>query len=824
MLRCQKHLAHGVGLASRWGIAPQYTESMAGQLTRNARGAGVASNNQIAVPAAPFSQGALPAGGHPPWERYRSALRRYLWLILVITAAGGALGVLAATRIRPRYEAYSTIWINAESQQARTSGPIRAEQLLNASSWPELLGSFAILDSVALKLRLYVSPRAGTPAHAFDDFAVRDRLTPGAYELKLRHADHRFVLLDATGTAVDSGAIGDSIGVRRGFAWAPTEAQLNGASEIEFSLTAPREASVALRGNMSTATSRESSMLRIVLSGRDPQLTAATLTAIVTQFQATAARLKTRNLVEFANALDQQLSYAAQQLREAEIALETFRVRTITLPSEGGSVAAGLEVTRDPVLHHFFDQRLQLDSIRNDRELLASTVQALGQHRTTPLSLLSVPSVHLAPELMSAITELSSKQAALRANLEIYTEQNPKVATLRASIDQLANVEIPAMAASLVERLQRREQDLDARVAGSSRELRQIPTRTIEEMRLRRNVDTRLALYTTLKGRYEEARLAEASSFPDMSILDYPAVPQYPSSSPRLKILALAIALSFAASLALAFLMDYTDRRFRYPQQATDELGLDILGVVPRLDRERGAGARTEQAWQVTEAFRTLRMSVSQAKESGPLLLTVTSPSSGDGKSFVCSNLALSFVSAGYQTLLIDGDVRRGSLHQIFSLKAQPGLTDYLAGNAPLENVLNATESGLTVVTSGSRGERTPELLASKRMIDVMSTLAGRFDVIIVDSAPLSAGIDPLVLATHTTNLLMVLRVGETDRKLADAKLKLVDRLPVRPLGAVLNAATATGSYRYYAYDYEALEISPPRASAFGKRMAAFRS
>jgi receptor protein-tyrosine kinase len=218
-------------------------------------------------------------------------------------------------------------------------------------------------------------------------------------------------------------------------------------------------------------------------------------------------------------------------------------------------------------------------------------------------------------------------------------------------------------------------------------------------------------------------------------------------------------------------------------------------------------------------------MSVSQAKDTGPLMLTVTSPSSGDGKSFVCSNLALSFVSAGYQTLLIDGDVRRGSLHQIFSLKAQPGLTDFLSGSAGLDDVLRSTDNGLTVIASGTRGDRAPELLASKRMIELMtSTLKDRFDVIIVDSAPLSAGIDPLVLATQTTNLLMVLRVGETDRKLADAKLRLVDRLPVRAIGAVLNAVNATGSYRYYAYNYsDEDKVSEPLTS-FGKRMSAIGS
>lgn len=796
---------------------------MAGQLTRSPRGSGVASSSAFNPPPAFPVEGQAHSAALPPWERYFTAIRRYAWLIIAITLAGGALGVLGARLIRPRYETYATIWINAESPQARTTGPIRAEQLLNASSWPELLGSFAILDSVSLQMRLYLKPADGTPARAFDHFAVDKQFVPGAYELTVRPGDGRFVLADAQGVEIDSGAVGDSIGRRQGLLWAPDKASLEGATSIPFVLTTPREAAIELRGRMSAMTSGESSMLRITLTDRDPKLAAATLTAIVMQFQATAARLKTRNLVEFANALDNQLSYAAQQLREAEIALETFRVRTITLPSEGGSVAAGLEVTRDPVLHHFFDQRLQLDSIRNDRQILTSTLRALGEGRTTPLALLAVPSVHLAPELMGAITELSSKQATLRADREVYTDANPKVVALRNSISQLGQVEIPAMAASLVERLQRREQDLDARVAGSSRELRQIPTRTIEEMRLRRNVDTRLTLYTTLKGRYEEARLAEASSFPDMSILDYPAVPQRASSSPKLKIVGLALVMSLGGAIALVLLLDRLDRRFRYPGQATEELGLDILGVVPRLEGGKRPGSRTEQAWQVTEAFRTLRMSVSQAKDSGPLLVTVTSPSSGDGKSFVCSNLALSFVSAGYQTLLIDGDVRRGTLHQIFSLGTQPGLTDYLVGSATLGAILRTTDNGLTVVTSGSRGEHAPELLASKRMAELMASVGGRFDVVIVDSAPLSAGIDPLVLATHTTNLLLVLRVGETDRRLAEAKLKIVDRLPVRAIGTVLNAASVTGSYRYYAYNYAEVTSVPAPTKPFVKRMLAFR-
>jgi Mrp family chromosome partitioning ATPase len=109
-------------------------------------------------------------------------------------------------------------------------------------------------------------------------------------------------------------------------------------------------------------------------------------------------------------------------------------------------------------------------------------------------------------------------------------------------------------------------------------------------------------------------------------------------------------------------------------------------------------------------------------------------------------------------------------------------------------------------------------------MVEMLATLKGRFDVIIVDSAPLSAGIDPLVLATQTTNLLLVLRVGETDRRLADAKLRLVDRLPVRAIGAVLNAVNVTGSFRYYAYNYSDADREVKPTTGFGRRMSAIGS
>jgi capsular exopolysaccharide synthesis family protein len=194
---------------------------------------------------------------------------------------------------------------------------------------------------------------------------------------------------------------------------------------------------------------------------------------------------------------------------------------------------------------------------------------------------------------------------------------------------------------------------------------------------------------------------------------------------------------------------------------------------------------------------------------AGPLVMTVTSPGSGDGKSFVSANLTLSFADQGHRVLLIDGDIRRGAQHRVFALSGKPGLTDFLSGSATLEEVIRSTSfPSLDLLPCGTRLHEAPELLGSTAMGELMQALRSRYDVIIVDSAPLGAGVDPFVLGTRTGNVLLVLRTGYTDREFTEAKLELLDRLPLRILGAVLNAVPPHGVYRYYAYlpGYEAME------------------
>jgi capsular exopolysaccharide synthesis family protein len=210
------------------------------------------------------------------------------------------------------------------------------------------------------------------------------------------------------------------------------------------------------------------------------------------------------------------------------------------------------------------------------------------------------------------------------------------------------------------------------------------------------------------------------------------------------------------------------------------------------------------------EAFRSIQLSLVHAAGSpSPLTLTFTSPGASDGKSFVTANIGIAFADMGHRTLVIDGDVRRGSLHELLNAKHKPGLTDHLAGRATLGEVVQTTRYPLLeMIGCGTRSESGPKLLGSPTMTHLIEKLRGDYDVILVDSPPLGACVDPMILGTLTRNLVLIVRTGATDRAMAESKLDTLDRLPVRVLGAIMNDVSASGPYRYYSYvsGYEVIE------------------
>ncbi|MDQ6771162.1 MAG: polysaccharide biosynthesis tyrosine autokinase [Gemmatimonadota bacterium] len=746
-----------------------------------------------------------PAAERPPFERPIGAIRRYKWIALGVFLLGLVGGLVAIRFVKPQYEVRATIWIEPETPLSDATGPIRSHELLNSSAWTELLRSYRIVDAVVQKLALFVQPENAADFGAFSNFGIANRFVPGKYQLVVDRTRKTWKLALKDGTFADSGSVGDSVGSRVGLRWVIPSSLFEGAAKktINFTVSTPRETAVELMKQLKADLPEKSNFLWLRFTTGDPQLGELTLNTWLKEYVSVASGLKKRNVVQFASTLNGQLSYAERSLHGAERALENFRVHTITLPAEGGPVPAGLEATRDPALKSFFDQKIEYDDTRQDRDALERVI-AGAKTGTVPWEAeLLIPSVAKgsgAAALRQAFDQLHTKQAELAAKRETYTDQHPAVQELAASVRTLQNQTIPQLSSQLLVQLKQREGQFQQRISGASREMQAIPTRTIEEMRLRRAVAVSEGLYTMLKSRSAEANLAEASATPDVTILDSAVAPLRPTRNTAPTVLLLAILGGLGAAIGIAILLDAFDPRVQYPDQVTRELGLSIAGAIPKFPRGGADSRSPKQLSQLIESIRTVRMQI-QNVEGPPISIAVTSPSPGDGKSFVAANLAMSFSEAGFRTVLVDADTRRGVLHEMFQLPISPGLTEYLSSEESLTTVIRPTAySRLWVMSRGARQKNSPELLSSPALPALAAELRGGFEVVVFDTPPLAAGIDAFAIASAARNLLFVLRIGQTNRRMASAKLELVDRLPVRIVGAVLNCVEPRGEFEYYKY------------------------
>jgi capsular exopolysaccharide synthesis family protein len=780
-----------------------------------------AASNWSAGPAAP------PASAGLNLARYVDALKRYKWLIVVLLLLGTAGGFAATRFITPQYDVRATLLLSLDNPMAAGRGPIKAAELMESSGWQDLLKSFAIADPVVTKLALYLSH---DPADSvvFRNFQIDlGRFRPDDYKVVVDKG--RYTLTRADGAVVEQGNAGDSIGRNVGFVWAPPAAVLGGKRTLNFEVVTPREASLQLIRGLRPALADGSNFLTLIFNGTDPKLAARTLNALVDQFVATATDLKKRNLSLYTSILAGQTEYAQRRLRDAEMALNGFRTNTITMPSEATAITPGLEQTQSPVFLAYFNQKIAQDQLKRDLAAINDAVAKAPGGAVSPEALLSIPAINsdaAATNLKSTLGDLYAKQALMRTALQTYTAEYAPVAKMRAEILDLQTRVIPQQLATYTSQLKNREEQLGKYIDDQSKELKAIPNRAMQEAQLKREVELASQLYQHLNENYATAQLAEASTTPDVRVLDSAVAPLKPTKNTAPMIIIGAILGSLGLGIALAFLLDFMDKRVRYPEQVSGELQLPIIGVVPTIESRNGR-RNPEDAAQVVEAFRSIRMNLRYATDpSAPLAITITSPGPNDGKSLISSNLALSFAESGARTLLIDGDTRRGQLHATFGITQRPGLIDYLEGKALVTDVLypSSSHQNLTLLPCGTRRRQGPELLATTQMTRLISQLLREYDVVIMDSPPLGAGVDAYALAMATGNCMLVFRSGLSDRKMAQSKLRYLEQLPVRLIGAVMNGIKLEGVYKYYSYYQEYAQLDgdeeAPALPASGGRIA----
>jgi non-specific protein-tyrosine kinase len=201
----------------------------------------------------------------------------------------------------------------------------------------------------------------------------------------------------------------------------------------------------------------------------------------------------------------------------------------------------------------------------------------------------------------------------------------------------------------------------------------------------------------------------------------------------------------------------------------------------------------------VSEAYRTLRTNLSFYSLDNPLRsLVVTSPAAAEGKSTVIANLAVTMAQSGRKTILVDCDLRRPSLHTLFDLQSEPGLTNAILDEAGEPNLQETNVENLWLLASGPKPPNPADLLGSRKIDQLLEKLSGMADMILFDAPPVIAVTDAAVLGAKADGVLLVVSAGKTRRDHAERAKEMLEKAKVRIIGATLTNApkdSALGDY-----------------------------
>lgn len=503
--------------------------------------------------------------------------------------------------------------------------------------------------------------------------------------------------------------------------------------------------------------------------------------------------------------LESRLGQLRHRVEESERQLVDFasRERLISIPSSEngrGSASAGGE--RSIVAENLAALNAELNQAEAERIRQGARLES-ARNGAVPEALQN-----------TTISGLRQRRAELAAEYQkVMTQfepQYPAALALKSQIDQLDG-SIAREQARVSESIRNtyrdssaRETELGRNVDRLKNELLDQRRRTIQYNIYQREADTNRQLYDALLQRYKEIGVASGVGVNNISIVDQADIPGQPSSPRLILNLILALIAGMGAGALLVFILEQTADAFDDPAQVSEELRIPLLGVTPRVSEDTTTDAILDRKSNLTEAYLSVETNLRFSTNHGlPRSVSVTSSRPSEGKSTTSLALATLLARAGKRVLLVDGDMRKPSIHVRLGLTNTAGLSDYLVNARPLDELLQTVDRfGLTFMASGPQPPNAAELLVSDRFGQVVAELCERFDHVVIDSPPVMGLADALLIGSRVEGVLFAIQAHGISRRMAGVALQRLRNAHVRIFGGVLVRFETKRSHLGYGYDY----------------------
>lgn len=583
-------------------------------------------------------------------------------------------------------------------------------------------------------------------------------------------------------------------------------------------------------------------LVEVSCTGADAQIASDFCNRLTREFESEDIETRAADAQKTSSWLTRQLADVKQKAEESQKKLESAVDGNGLMLSQQSS-STGEERLRD----------LQTELVRAQADRMQKEASA-GQERVSSLD--TLPEVLDNPAYRQYQARLADLRGKLAELMPPLTEENPKIIHLRSQIKD-AEAGLAASRSSSTGRqgnelaaARHRENLLqvayNAQLANVSSDLQ----RASQVSLLRKEVESEQQLYQTMLQRAKEAGFALAMQASSIRVVDAAVPPRAPSSPQPVRSGLAGAGIGTLCGIGFFFYRERTVRVFRMPGQTADLLRLEELGVIPHTAAKKRIGAPSttltlnasqsptaypsealaithweDQFSVIAEAYRSVTFSILLlAMDRGPRTYVLSSPSDGEGKTTVLSNIGVALSKSRMRVLLIDGDLRKPNLHKVFGVRADHGFRNLLRGDlnpltTPVEVFCKPTGvPNLFVLPAGISAENSMELLHSPHMGVFLDRLKAEFDIILIDTPPMLHMADARVLAGFADGAILLLRANSTSVPQAEAARDLFERDGVSLIGTVLNdfdpVREGVGEY-YRSYErYSTTDRQQPGSAA----------
>lgn len=537
---------------------------------------------------------------------------------------------------------------------------------------------------------------------------------------------------------------------------------------------------------------------------RDPEVARRLADGVVKEFLRYRFEQRSKNTGLASEFLMSEAERLKDQLQKAEQALHRYKVE---------HNAVSLEENQNGVVQVLQSLNEKLTQARSERMRLESDVARAKELAGNPGELLLLPSVAAHPSVGSINASIAEKEAEIAVLSQRYKPKHPKYIAAQAQLASLRDQrdQVVTSAAELLSASFRSAQETEAEFARALQEQErralELNEKAIQYNVLNREVESIRTMYEAVLARLKETDVTKELDQTPVRVVEN-AYAFGPVGPDKKKILIGGILGGLVVGVGLAFGISLLDSSLKTVDETEQVLGLPVLAAVPRVkEKNDGRGVvlpvLNDAKGPAAEAFRSLRSSLALlGREENRRTFLFTSAVPSEGKSFTCSNYAIATAQLGLSTLLIDADLRRPSISQIFFGEARkPGLSDCLAGQANLESAVCATDiENLKVLTAGNTAPNPAELLSSEDFPALLKEALAHYDRVILDTAPVNAVSDTLMLAPYVQTVCLVVQSASTARAAVERACKALISIKCKPAGVVLNRLPERHGAGYYYY------------------------